>query len=598
MAPPDRQYDHIVVGSGAAGGTVAARLAEGGRRVLVIEAGPDPLAPGSPGADHYSVPAFHALASEDPSFSWNQKVSHFEDAASAAKDGKAKDGQILYPRAGALGGCTAHNAMIFLTPPDEDWAEMEKETGDSGWSPAAMKVHRRSIERCRHRPFWRLLARLGFNPTGHGWDGWLPVEKAVPARAVSDAALMRSLFLASLSELGRAGLSDRLRAFISDWGDPNDLRRAREDQLCYLPLATDRHARYGTRERLRSVKPGPEGALDIATDTLATRLIFAGKRAAGVEWLAGPHLYRASPLSPGTGPGKEGHSLAARSVILAGGAFGTPQLLMLSGVGDPDHLRSIGIEPEFELPEVGRNLQDRYEISIVHRMARPWKSLVGARVSSDDPLYRRWRRWRRGMYVSNGTTLAALRRSSGASGSDPDLVLMGLMGRFSGYFPGYADTCWPGLDAFSWAVLKGRTGNRSGTVRLASRDPRDPPKVEFRNFGEHGEKDLDALVEGVAMVRSMMRPLLETGEIAEEEIPGRSLDGEALRNWVRSNAWGHHACGSAAIGPVLDARGRVRGVDGLRVVDASIFPRIPGLFIVAAIYLAAEKLASDILAEP
>ena len=95
----------------------------------------------------------------------------------------------------------------------------------------------------------------------------------------------------------------------------------------------------------------------------------------------------------------------------------------------------------------------------------------------------------------------------------------------------------------------------------------------------------------------MTAPLIECGAIAEEEIPG-PLQGDALRDWVRSNAWGHHACGTAAIGPVLDSGGRVHKVEGLRVVDASIFPKIPGLFIVAAIYLAAEKLAEDILSEP
>lgn len=199
------------------------------------------------------------------------------------------------------------------------------------------------------------------------------------------------------------------------------------------------------------------------------------------------------------------------------------------------------------------------------------------------------------MYISNGTAIAALRSSSHAQAGNPDLVLMGLMGRFSGYFPGYADKCWPGLDGFSWAVLKGQTGNRAGSVRLASADPRDPPKVAFRNFEEDGERDLDALMQGVDMVRAMARPLIKCRAIASEELPGNNLSRDELKEWVRANAWGHHACGTAAIGPVLDTRGRVHGVSGLRVVDASIFPRIPGLFIVASIYLAAEKLAQDIL---
>lgn len=585
MPGPEPEHDYIVVGSGAAGGTVAARLAEAGMRVLVIEAGPDPRRDGDARAQaDYDVPAFHPFASENPEFAWDYRVRHSE----------ANDA-VFYPRAGSVGGCTAHNAMIFMVPPDSDWETLAVETGDAGWLPEAMERHRKAVENCRHRPLWRLLAKLGIDPTGHGWNGWLPVEKAVPMRAFRDAALIRALVLSTLASLARnRGWLGRIGVFLRAWGDPNDRRRHQQEQVCYTPMTTSGHARSGTRERLEAVRRAHPERLQIVTDCLATRVLFdESGRASGVEWLKGRHLSRASPW-PGH-QGERGESHARREVILAGGAFATPQLLMLSGIGEPAHLAAHGIRLRAALPEVGRNLQDRYEISVVHRMTRPWHSLRGARFAPDDPLHRAWADGRRGMYISNGAALAAMRRSSTARDHAPDLFLMGLMARFRGYYSGYSADLWPGLDGFSWTVLKGQTGNRAGTVRLASADPRDRPLIDFAQFAQDGGADLTGLIEGLEMARALAHPLIARGVIAEEELPGPSVTGAALREWVRANAWGHHACGTAAIGTVLDPQGRVLGVRGLRVVDASIFPRIPGLFIAAPIYLAAEKLAADIV---
>jgi choline dehydrogenase-like flavoprotein len=154
--------------------------------------------------------------------------------------------------------------------------------------------------------------------------------------------------------------------------------------------------------------------------------------------------------------------------------------------------------------------------------------------------------------------------------------------------------------------LKAHTVNRAGTVKLRSGDPREPPVINFSYFDEGGDKngeDLKAVVEGVRFARSMTARLKERGWIAAEELPGEHVQSEeALQKFVRDNAWGHHAASTCPIGPresggVLGSDFRVHGTKGLRVVDASVFPRIPGFFIVSAVYMIGEKAADAILAD-
>lgn len=610
--PNQFDCEYVVVGSGAGGGTVASRLAQAGRSVVLLEAGGDPRALKAgdsiqPDANRlpadYDVPAFHAFASENSAMKWDFYVRHYSDDEQQRLDPKycqEHDG-VLYPRAGTLGGCTAHNAQILIYPHNSDWEYIADLTQDSSWRPERMRTYFERLENCRHRPLHRWLSKIGFNPSRHGWGGWLHTEKSIPMAALLDRDLFQTLAECIDESLESSGNPvERVGWFLESWGDPNDWRLVRKNAKGsrYTPLTTRNHARTGSREFVLETARKHRN-LKVELNALATKVLFdENKRATGVEYLQGEKLYRASSRTSPE-PGEPGRVYASKEVILAGGAFNTPQLLMLSGIGPREDLEPFGINVIVDLPGVGKNLQDRYEIAVGNRMNFPqWHIYKGVKFCPGDPQFQQWDLCRSGIYATNGSVLSFFRRSPAAEGP-PDLFCMALLANFQGYSPNYSNLFAKDLNYLTWVVLKAHTRNRAGKVTLRSADPRDAPRINFRYLEEGGEKDLEAVLDGIRFVRALTSEL-KAQKLMSEEFPGDDLQtDEELRNYVRNNAWGHHASCTCAIGHdadgVLSSDFRVHGTRGLRVVDASVFPKIPGVFIVSAVYMIGEKAADVIL---
>ena len=617
-------YEYIVVGSGAGGGPLAANIARKGYKVLLLEAGDDQ------GSNlNQQVPAFHLRSTEDASMRWDYFVKHYEDENLARRDSKmtwetpmgslhfgpdppagSKPKGILYPRAGTLGGCTAHNAMITIYPHESDWSAIADMTGDTSWDPKRMRRYFERLERCEYLPS---------GTPGHGFNGWLRTDRADLKLALRDSKLL-SIIVAAATAMGNTILGlipERVTQILKLlWRDMNsaDPRRDLREGIYQIPLAMADSKRSGPRNFI--IDTAKEFPLEIKTGCLASRVLFDESsvpsdkpKATGVEYIEGKSMYRADPRSKSSTTAGTRRAIASREVILAAGAFGTPQILKLSGIGPKDELQKFDIKVVKDMPGVGTNLQDRYEIPIITKTQHDFSVISECTFGEPgDPCLEDWSHGS-GPYLSNGTVVGIVKKSSQAD-ANPDLFIFGGPASFRGYFPGYSKAATSDKRHFTWTILKAHTHNQDGTVLLKSADPRDVPDINFNYFAtteqeiQSAKRDLDAIAEGVVFARRIMDDVLPviTGPFEEVWPSRRLVSPEQVKEFIRNETWGHHASCTCPIGSdrdpraVLDSRFRVRGVSNLRVVDASVFPRIPGFFIAVPIYMVSEK-ATDVILE-
>jgi len=609
-----KTFDYIIVGSGPGGGPLAVNLAKAGYSVALLECGLDaaeadsmstpnatsPCGKAAGTAGTYATPGAFGGCSEHEFLTWDIFVNQYKDQSQSERNSKWVKGKgVLYPRGSTLGGSAAHNALVWVYPLDADFEAIVELTGDASWNPAAMRAYFQRLEQCEYLPRGAI---------GHGFDGYIS-SCTYDTRLLEMSKAWKDIAFA-------AEIMPESAKTVNPMRDVNHPAVAAGETGTYItPMHVSKRggamARSTVREHLLATQRDFPDRLYILTGALATRVLIKGEIAYGVEFLAGKASYKADK---NYSPPSESERLAVFSkneVILSGGAFNTPQLLMLSGIGPAEELKKLKIPVVKDLPGVGANLQDRYEVQITARLKEPL-DLVKACTPGDpdDPCGKAYSggKWVTptetpfyGPYASNFICATRITRSTRAKRL-PDLFLVGLPYPFTGYYPGHSKKYDAGV--WTWLVIKCRNRNNGGVVRLRSADPTDTPEITFNYFEEGNDAagdDLQALMEGLRYARHCLQHPDAAQHIAFEEAPGASvISDDDLKKYIRDQAWGHHASCTAAIGQdsdamaVLDSSFRVRGVKNLRVVDASAFPKLPGYFPVSAVYMISEK-ASDVI---
>jgi choline dehydrogenase len=525
-------YDYIVVGAGSSGCVVASRLTEDPSiRVLLVEAGPP--------ADSFWIhtPAGMAKLFLHQRFNWN----YFSEPVPALNGRK-----VYWPRGRVLGGSSAINGMVYMRGHPLDFDRWEA-LGNPGWDWESVLPY-----------FMRSEGNERGTDAYHHDAGPWKVTDPVVRHSSSDA------FIEAATRNGIPRIPDlNAPPYEGIAYQQFNIHRGRRQTAYDAFIAPVRHSRN----------------LTVATQTTALRVLFEGRRATGLELLH---------------DGERRHVIAAREVILSAGSVNSPQLLMLSGIGPGVKLQEYGIPVLVDAPGVGSNLQDHWYTTL---------TLRGNRSSSYNAELRGLKKfWHGARYLLTGSGYLALGSSplsayirSSPEAPQPDLQLVSRAMTFSFNAKGAVEVDrFPGISAI--AVLLDPKSR--GRVELRSPDPMQPLAVHPNYLAD--PEDGRRLVHGIRLLRMIIATDPMARLVESEQVPGpdAASDQQLLEHLKTGGGTAWHPVGTCKMGhdamAVVDSTLRVRGVEGLRVVDASIMPKITSGNTGAPAVMIGEKAADMI----
>jgi len=509
-----RTYDYIVIGAGSSGAVVASRLTEDkDTSVLLLEAG---------SYDRHRfqlMPLAFLKVAQSASFNWNYETE---------PEPGLLNRRLPIPRGKVLGGTSSINAMICIRGNREDYDSWHEE-GLAGWSYADVLPYFKRLE-----THWRGETAY------HGGSGPIRVTR------------MNFPYM----------LYEPLRETAAGLGIPlnDDPNGARQEGLsrCEATIGDGRRSSTA-RTYLYPAMQRPN--LTVETGALTSRILIENGRAVGVE-------YRRE--------GKLEKVFANCEIVLSAGAYNSPQILMLSGIGPADELKAQGITPVHDLPGVGRNLSEHSNFIALFKIRQKGGLTRYLRLDRATLQVARWFMRHDGPFASNGTAANLFTRSRpDMNRADLQLTFMPVDNFATLWFPGVtASPTW------CYSVRIGVLHPKSrGWVRLRSADPSDKPRIQLNMFTD--PRDMETMISGIRHCREFFRHSPVREMIEQELSPGPAIGSDAqLEESIRQNA-GHrsHPVGTCRMGTgpdaVVDAELRVRGLSGLRVIDASVMPETP-----------------------